>query len=1444
MRRNLLLLPLLLFAFAFAGCSNSNSSVNHSGANNTNAPSTDPPLIDGSTRSSLAVTASGNAINIQDGEVPSDPVVFAVKSLSDVSTAPLTLPYIAVSGSAQLAASAKSKKIMSRSGGDFIDASKLFHIVSNDCTGKPLPPSGMCHFSVVFIGTGENLSEFKIDVRISDGTSTNAAKNMGDSVQLSGSAQGIVVESDSVNKKDGLNALAQYQSPFVVNKRGDGGSVNALLDIGAGKTVIGGDFDYVGPYTGSGVVMANAENQTPNLQGLKVDGPIYAAVSDSSGRYYIGGQFSSVNGIKRKSLARINADGSVDKTWNPGLSTLYPSCFVELMLSGVQDFLYCSPVLSRATELFRAVPKVNNDVFSNNKATVRALHITKVKDENGLEKETLYVGGFFDFVRMTSLWHLQRSHLAAFDVATALPTEWDPHVNVLVSSSKSLSLSNLLESSQAADDVKLAYSNYGVKDEYTARMGVSAITSSDDGQTIYVGGAFNSLGGNGESILDIQLRSNLAAIDATTGRATAWMADTNVTMKVWAMARDKDFIYFSGGNVVPNGGVSFVSLTCDKLVSTKNSCHISSIKDLQGAGYIYALAVSGDNLYLGGKGLGNDSSSIVALSPKDCDDIKSAKEGGLKEGGSLESRSSKANGGSCVVNDWKPALENPVRALAVSADGNIVYAGGELPPVVFPELLQDDMYNQSLVAMKSASQCSTKSSGKDEKRSAAAVFDAEKGCLLDWKYVSNGTVYAIALSSSPKAQDILAGGVFSSLAGQLRNNIALIDYASNTLSDWAPAFSGPVNTLAMDKSSVYVGGVYNYVRDDIVRSSLSAFRLECLAKMGAEDCFADWYAALELPNAEGVTLVAESATKPKEIGKIPEADSRKVDEKAAAIAAKRTAEKEAADSKNGDKEKPSLVKTAGTSALALSKSKELLLAQSIAIPAAVNAILVSGDVVYVGGQFGLVDGEFTRKSLVALLSVDGDRTKLPLEQREKSKDPVLLMSPTVVTKWDAAQYFGSAGDSVVFALALTSDGSLVVGGQFAYNEIKKVTKENNGGETPAPKDDQQGNVNKQSTEVKMLLPLQDKEDAPQSSGEPDASGYNLALVNTLAKMTVDAGGLLTGSYFQKSLGKNPTFSIVDKAPVYALAVKPAAADGADIIYVGGQFIVEEQANGFLLGNDYFSQEKGRITLPFERKNLFAFTVKTVVPPVDPDLQKQIDAAKDGLKKAQDGLLDQLAKDKVLVGYRKDLADAQTALLTAQSDEERASLNTIIANDTQLIADTEAAIRSKSEENIAGLTKKIADLTAKISTDPVESAVLVSDWVPLSEICAPVRALSMSSKGDILHVVGDMAYKMAIDESGATATRYGAMALDTVKGALYHWNPIPGHMGIGRCSAGGSLLGGAFIGSGGLEPNLLMKSAADPSEASAAVIQKQVEMVIIKGATGACGEKSEDSGPKE
>ncbi len=101
---------------------------------------------------------------------------------------------------------------------------------------------------------------------------------------------------------------------------------NAVLALALqpdGRVVIGGLFTevYGTPRNSIARVNANGTVDTSFNVGTGANGAVKAIALQSDGKVLIGGDFTSVNGVSRFHIARLNADGTVDTSFNPGAGT-------------------------------------------------------------------------------------------------------------------------------------------------------------------------------------------------------------------------------------------------------------------------------------------------------------------------------------------------------------------------------------------------------------------------------------------------------------------------------------------------------------------------------------------------------------------------------------------------------------------------------------------------------------------------------------------------------------------------------------------------------------------------------------------------------------------------------------------------------------------------------------------------------------------------------------------------------------------------------------------------------------------------------------------------------------------------------------------------------------------------------------------------------------------
>src|SRR5262249_2898278 len=136
-----------------------------------------------------------------------------------------------------------------------------------------------------------------------------------------------------------------------------------------------------------------------------------------------------------------------------------------------------------------------------------------------LSGSTLYVGGAF-----SSLGGATRNNIAALDASTGNATPWNPDADNTVDS-LAVSGATVYPGGQfgtiggqtrnriAALDVSSGAATSWNPDA-SSGSGEAVLALAVSGPTVYAGGVFTTIGG--------QPRNNIAALDTTTGAATAW----------------------------------------------------------------------------------------------------------------------------------------------------------------------------------------------------------------------------------------------------------------------------------------------------------------------------------------------------------------------------------------------------------------------------------------------------------------------------------------------------------------------------------------------------------------------------------------------------------------------------------------------------------------------------------------------------------------------------------------------------------------------------------------------------------------------------------------------------------------------------------------------------------------------------------------------------------
>jgi len=151
---------------------------------------------------------------------------------------------------------------------------------------------------------------------------------------LNGAVSAIALQPDGKIIVGGTFSLVNEQQAFRIIRLNSNGSLDTTFNIASGpnsnvfeiviqpdgKILIGGIFTAVGGVTRNRIARLNADGtlDTSFDPGSGANQTIQTISLQPDGKILVGGDFTSFNGVARNRLARLNSDGSLDTSFNPG----------------------------------------------------------------------------------------------------------------------------------------------------------------------------------------------------------------------------------------------------------------------------------------------------------------------------------------------------------------------------------------------------------------------------------------------------------------------------------------------------------------------------------------------------------------------------------------------------------------------------------------------------------------------------------------------------------------------------------------------------------------------------------------------------------------------------------------------------------------------------------------------------------------------------------------------------------------------------------------------------------------------------------------------------------------------------------------------------------------------------------------------------------------------
>lgn len=494
---------------------------------------------------------------------------------------------------------------------------------------------------------------------------------------------------------------------------------------------------------------------------------------------WLGGAFTSIGGLARGSLGKVDATTGAVDAWNPSMNNQVEA----LLLDGAT--LYVGGNFTSASGSTRnklAAYDTTTDSLTAWDPNVSGNSVKSIAKVGS----TLYVVGRFDFIGGVA-----RNHAGAVDTSGVVQA-WDPHVcdqsngaeSTVYGVAATATSAYLIGDFPCMGGLKrmhaAAVGANGVLTDWAPAVSGPVFSFSRSGDVVYMSGNFTNVNG--------ATRRYAAAVHAD-GTLQAWDPDINSSADVIATP-SKVYLggFFTTVGGVARRGLAVVDPTTAVLDTSFNADLDSNVR---------AMWLEGSRLFIGGDfttsggnpheyvavvdaatglaELGFTASTGVGSATWPFVEAIAVIGDRVYLGGSFGTVNGNVSRGLGVVNattgatdpSWAGSADRDVYALAPSTDDSLIYVGGNVTNF-------------------------TSGSGTAV---GVAAFDAVTGELAPWR-ADTGLVYGISTSDAA----VFLAGSFNSVGGQPRQNSAAVDLDGNVLSPW------PMNTATSTSLTVTITG--------------------------------------------------------------------------------------------------------------------------------------------------------------------------------------------------------------------------------------------------------------------------------------------------------------------------------------------------------------------------------------------------------------------------------------------------------------------------------------------------------------------------------------------------------------------------------------------------------------------------------------------------------------
>ena len=596
---------------------------------------------------------------------------------------------------------------------------------------------------------------------------------------------------------------------------GANSSVFAFAVQPDGKILVGGDFTLLGGGARNRIARLNPDGSLDAGFNPGANGIITTLVLQADGKILVGGEFTGLGGgagtTTRHNLGRLNPDGTVDASFNPGANSLIYTVAVQrsgkIVVGGVFTTLGGGGMgTTTRNNIGRLNPDGSLDLSFNPGANGYVSALAVQADDR------IVVGGGFTTLGGGGTGMTARSRIGRLNPDGSLDAEFNPGAN----------------------------------------NGINALVVQADGR-ILLGGSFTNLGG--------AIRNKIGRLmpDGTLDNSF----DPGANAVVYAFAEQADGKILAAGSFTTLGGGGTGATACSKIGRLHPNGTVDVTLDPGSDGTVVAFAVQPDGkILVGGEFTflgGGARYNLARLNPNGTLDIgfSANTSGGVSGGvsaiavqadgkiviggdfefilGATRHRLARLNPNGTLDTSFNPGANSYIKALAVQADGKILVGGsfttlggggtgttarsriGRLHPDGSLDTGFDPAPNGTVSKLIVQADGKiliggsfTTLGGGTATRNRIAQLHPDG--TLDTSFFDPGAdqaVYAMAVQADGK---IVAGGSFTALGGATRNYIGRMNPDGTLDATFNPGANEGVITLAVQvDGKILAGGYFTFL---------------------------------------------------------------------------------------------------------------------------------------------------------------------------------------------------------------------------------------------------------------------------------------------------------------------------------------------------------------------------------------------------------------------------------------------------------------------------------------------------------------------------------------------------------------------------------------------------------------------------------------------------------